>query len=210
MPDSTSRSRRRDMMTSPRTSSRNFCHTMPSSSSRWRKVVIDRLFSSAMRCRDLSSVESSTLMPVSLASCNCTMSLIMRSSNCLRSASCGGNCVLCACNCLTTTAMRLFKSLAVMTSLLTMATMRSSSTTPPVFAGVLRRVSSLAAGGASVVMEFTLGAGVASCALADNGESAAAAMHAKVMAKRCFMVRLPEKCGMDCGLEGAGKCSTIV
>jgi len=62
-------------MSSPETGSSG-CRRAPAP---WRKAVIDMLLSSAMRWIVFSTAASSILTPVSLASCTCTMSLIIRS-----------------------------------------------------------------------------------------------------------------------------------
>ena len=71
----------------------------------------------------------------------------MRSSSCFLSASTAGSWVPCFFSCAVTVAIRSFKSFMVITSLLTTATIRSSSITPPGFTVAVRLVSSFGAGG---------------------------------------------------------------
>jgi hypothetical protein len=102
---------------------------MPSRSSAARKAATDRLFSWAMRSIVRSSVASSTLMPVSFASWTCTRSLISRSRIWRESASAAGSWPPWRWNWRTTRFTRSVRSLNVITSSLTTATMRSTGTT---------------------------------------------------------------------------------
>ena len=123
---STSRSRRRFSRMSCRTSSRNWANEMPSASSRWRSAGTVMLFDSAMRIMAALTVASSTRTPVSRASWSCARSTIMRSSTWRASTSCGGGAIFCRCSCTSASRVRERSSLAVITSSLTTAMMRST------------------------------------------------------------------------------------
>ena len=125
---STSCSRSRAMVISLRMSSRKRGYLMPSRSRAARKSADERPFSCAMRSIVLSSVGSSTFTPLSLASCSCTRSLIMRSRIWRASASDGGSSPPWRWSWRTTRPTRSFRSFCVITSSFTTATMRSTGT----------------------------------------------------------------------------------
>ncbi len=123
---STSRSRSRLRMMSCRMSSRNWLNDNPSASMRWRSAGTVSPLDSAMRPMAAFTVPSSTRTPVSRASCIWARSTIMRSSTWRSSTSRGGGWIFCRRSCISEMANRDRSSLAVITSSLTTATMRSS------------------------------------------------------------------------------------
>src|SRR5512134_1069258 len=127
---STSRSRSREIRISLRMSSRNLWNDTPCFSSVARNSGSERRFCSAIICTVRSTCTSSARTPVSRAYCTCTRSLIMRSRTCRSSTSGGGNCVPWRLSWVSTSLTRSARSRWVMTSLLTTATMRSTSCGP--------------------------------------------------------------------------------
>ena len=127
---STSRSRRRWTRISFRISERYFAKGMPSRSTALRKSSAESLLSSAMRNSVRSTCVSSTRIPVSLAYCISTRSVISRSSTCFSRTSPEGGATPCVFIWPSTTRFCSLTSYCVSASSLTIAITRSSGTTP--------------------------------------------------------------------------------
>src|SRR5690606_4477941 len=125
---STSRSRRRVSRISVRISSRKRFQATPSVSSVVRSCSTDSLLLPAMRSIARSSVASSTRSEVSCASWTCARSTIRRSSNWRSSTLSGGSSTPWRASWRLACSMRARSCRDVITSLLTTATMRSTST----------------------------------------------------------------------------------
>src|SRR5207253_1783870 len=126
---STSRSRSRVRRICSRRSSRHSSNDTPSASSARRNSASAILLPSATRCTARSSCSSSTRMPVSRAICSCAFSRIRRSSIWRSSTSRSGAGVFCRRSCRSARPTASFSSESVTTSLLTTATMRSTTVT---------------------------------------------------------------------------------
>ena len=195
---SSSRSRSRVSSSSRRRSARNSSRVMPSAAMRWRISARLIWFCRATICSAWSIAASSTLMPISLANCNCARSEINRSSTSRASSGRGRRAASALALFCSTRATRNCTSELVIGSELTTATMYSAERCWVDAAGVGGRAGRIAGARAaglrirSVMPRLRpgLAAGRVLCWACASDAAASRATQARVkgVRTRCFMM----------------------